>query len=57
MVTIDEDRQKPSKCKNCSMMQTGILEGYCCYACSKNKGHGHGSACLRIDCNDNDWKN
>lgn len=32
--------KKPEKCTNCSRMQTGIKEGFCCYACALGKGHG-----------------
>jgi len=63
IVTFDEDRIRQNKmqektlpkCRNCSNVCTGIVEGFCCKKCSKGK-LGHGKRCLQININDKNWK-
>lgn len=47
--------EKPEKCTNCNFMQTGVRSGFCCKACEKSKGHGHGHKCQQVDINDECW--
>lgn len=47
----DSYRQKTIKVcnnENCNYIQTGIVDGYCCYGCQKNKGAMHGPKCKGI---------